>query len=139
MIMIRISSFCCCIFLLYTLAQTNASFFEVSVTPEDGSFIDLPPSITISDLPISLHIIDPNCRQDLNTSLVLYHLHVFANGGHNQPTLVLPVNMLCDVRNDVVFTLKNLQFGTHSLFMHLVSGSDHDQKKIEWSGMVYTK
>ena len=62
---------------------------------------------------------------------------MFANGGHNQPTLVLPVNMLCDVRNDVVFTLKNLQFGTHSLFMHLVSGSDHDQKKIEWSGMVY--
>ena len=46
--------------------------------------------------------------------------------------------MLCDVKNELFFTLKNLQFGTHSLFMHLVSSSDHDQKiKIKWSGMVY--
>jgi hypothetical protein len=108
----------------------------VSVTPKDGSFIHLPPSVTISDLLVSVRFNDSNCQSSQTTSLPLYyHLHVFANGGSSQPTLVLPVNV-CDVRkNDVVsFTLNNLHLGTHALFMHLKIESD---QRIDWSGMVY--
>ena len=93
----------------------------VTVSPSDGSIIALPSNIQSSDLPIELNIAVDDDPSKCHPST----LQVFANGDQT-PTLLLPIDNLCNAT--AVFTLKNLHFGTLSIFFQIES---------LWKGFVY--